>query len=257
MSLIEHRLNKYLTDPTIDEANSLISIATSPARFDTQTELRNHLQEGSLLNIGLIGSKALSVPCGDYMVMATNAGHTMLVPIKATDKELFASMEDHYDILTPNLINNWNKVEKVLSEEEDPSRRIGGPVPNGIDMSTVDRTPLARAMEERGMTETELANICGVDVPAISRILRKPKDTAGDPGGRNPSMELASKICAALRLDPQAAFPDFFKVDGGHAARETPGNAGSGGGAKRFGASSNRAGGHKGATDSGASEGSW
>jgi hypothetical protein len=44
----------------------------------------------------------------------------------------------------------------------------------------------------------------------ISRLLRTPKDVQGDPGGRNPSIGLASRISKALRVPVEALFPDIF-----------------------------------------------
>jgi len=88
---------------------------------------------------------------------------------------------------------------------------------------------MLRAMEQQNHTVTSLADAVGVDPPAVSRLLRTPKDRQGDPGGRNPSIGLASRIANELRMDVEALFPDIFgvpKQDLG--ARETPGNRGSG-----------------------------
>jgi transposase-like protein len=141
-------------------------------------------------------------------------------------------------VLTRDLLANWNRLERTLAEyappgqsqqsqagleqeqpeagemtdraEEEADANAAHEFRNSIDHSSVDRETIARAIEDRGYTVTSLAQELGVDPPAISRILRKPKDTQGDPGGRNPSMGLASEICRVLRLDPTAAFPDIF-----------------------------------------------
>lgn len=236
----------------LSEVKSVIATSRSPARFDSQAELQEHLVEGNLLNINTLGSKALAIPSGEYVVWVTDTGNTMLVPTQLQTKrgDVFPRFEQSYEVLTKRLVDNWNKVERVLAEEmspeeyqeqknnqeheneqerEEPPKHSGGrEFTSTIDMSTVDRTPIARAMQERGISVTELAAQCGVDPPAISRILREPQDVPGDPGGRNPSMGLASKICSVLRLDPKAAFPDFFRFDTRHHAREQPGNRGSG-----------------------------
>jgi transcriptional regulator with XRE-family HTH domain len=94
----------------------------------------------------------------------------------------------------------------------------------------VDRSPMLRAMEQQGHTVTSLANAVGVDVPAISRLLRTPKDRQGDPGGRNPSIGTASAIANTLKLNVEALFPDLFSGQSGTDAgpRDQPGNRGSG-----------------------------
>jgi len=249
-SLVDKINARFVNDADVGE---LISKARSAARFDSQQEFANHLFEGSLLNVSVIGSKALSVPCGEYMVWMTDAGHTVLFPTgKSSDREVFENNREHYEVQTRDLMANWNKIERVLAEDSsqddyfeneqddelededdnefedgDPDEDKANEFTSKIDASTVDRTPIMRAMQDRGYTVTSLADEVGVDPPAISRILRTPKDVQGDPGGRNPSMGLASQICNALRIDPTSAFPDIFSADK-YEARNSPGNVGSG-----------------------------
>lgn len=224
-------------DKTLLEFDDLLR--SSINGFSSKEELKNHLVEGSLLNVGVLASKALSIPCGEYMVWMTDAGHTMLVPTNSVggDKEVFEGSTQQYDIFTNTLLQNWNKLSNTITESdnkplEDQQQKTKDQDEEGISMSidasTVDRKPILRAMEDRGFTVTSLADAVGVDPPAISRILRTPKDRQGDPGGRNPSMGLASQICTALRLDPTAAFPDIFGDKSKYKPRSTPGNRGSG-----------------------------
>lgn len=249
LTLAEKINAHFIPDQDLLEANQLIVGSRSPHRFDSPREFANHLVEGSLLNISVIGSRALSVPCGEYMVWLTDAGHTMLVPTAARtgSNEVFENTQDHYEVQTRDLMANWNRIERVFSEdsqkmgenhqnneenlqepeEGDPEEGQADEFVSKVDDSTVDRTPILRAMEDLGYTVTSLADEVGVDPPAISRILRTPKDVQGDPGGRNPSMGLAAQICNALRIDPTAAFPDIFTTDK-YEARQTPGNTGSG-----------------------------
>ena len=243
---LSDKLNSRLSiDPAVHEIDELFRIAISNGSFSSQNDLHSHLTEGALLNVGILASKALSVPCGDYMVWMTDAGHTMLVPVAESQKkpkEVFENTSDQYDIFTSVLLQNWNKLEKTLNEDEQPEQFRDQHddddqknIPSTVDTSTVDRTPLLRAMEDHGLTVTELAKRCGVQAPAISRLLREPKDTQGDPGGRNPSIGLASRICTVLGSSPTALFPDIFKATSGSEARDTPGNRGSGGGVERSG----------------------
>lgn len=83
-----------------------------------------------------------------------------------------------------------------------------------IDSETVDRSNLQQAMEKNDLTVTKLAERTGVQPPAISRLLRTPKKTAGgdrDPGGRNPSITVAADIARQLNTSVEILFPDLFK----------------------------------------------
>lgn len=245
LTLAEKLNYRLANDPILPELDVLYKTATSPGRFYSQDDLQKHLTEGALLNVGVLASKALSIPCGDYMVWMTDAGRTMLVPVSDVQKtnEVFEHTTDQYDIFTNTLLQNWNKLERTLTEDDmkhvvdanemevDQGEEKEGPeneIRSNVDVSTVDRMPILRAMQDRGHTVTSLATAVGVDPPAISRILRTPKDVQGDPKGRNPSMGLASQICSELRLDPTAAFPDIFGSHSRYEPRNTPGNRGSG-----------------------------
>lgn len=249
---IAARINDF--DSTLTEFNSLLDIGTSRYRFDSSKDFAAHLAEGALLNVSVLASKALSVPCGEYMVWMTDAGHTMLVPTtqRTNPREVFEQSREQYEVMTRDLLTNWNRIERVLTEtygsnagnlqqggneqnleppegtEGDEDEGRAGEFRNTIDMTSVDRPTIANAMKDRGHTVTSLAAEVGVEPPAISRILRKPKDTQGDPGGRNPSMGLASEICSVLRIDPTAAFPDIFNPQSSYQPRNQPGNDGSG-----------------------------
>lgn len=202
---LDRRLNTIAIE---EEVNTIIDTLFSNNGFDNISEFRNYLTEGALLNINVLASKALSIPSGQYMVWATDAGTTMLVPCKTTNREVF---ENHRTetIHTSRLMQQWNKINKILAESEDDESTDG--IPQRIDMSTVDRDPFARAMERQGHSETSLADAVGVNVSSISRLLRKPKSGHGDPGGRNPSINLAAKIGNELKSEVESLFPDIFK----------------------------------------------
>jgi hypothetical protein len=245
----------FREDPIVSELDAMVDAITDAGlrRFNNVRDFKRHLSEGALLNINQMGSRALSIPCGEYMVMTTDAGHTMLVPIGTTEnyREVFEGKADEFEILTPKLMGNWHNVERVLAEyaeteksyenpnfetmepekggEEDDQKRHGE-FKSKVDPADIDRSEMLRAMQQRGHTVTSLADATGVDVPAISRLLRTPKPRTGDPGGRNPSIGLASKIANTLRMDVEALFPDIFGVPKQPelGPRKTPGNRGSG-----------------------------
>lgn len=249
---IKTKLDRLFTDdPVTEEFGTLLDGSLSPSRFDNKGQLADYLCEGALLNISRIASKALSVPSGEYMVWVTDVGHTMLVPTqnKTAYSEVFEGLQDQYEILTPNLLQHWSGVERVLSEEQEPGMQFGSdsgseasksggedgettgasPIQSRVNPGDIDRPPMLRAMEDRGFTVSSLAQAAGVQPPAISRLLRTPKERQGDPGGRNPSMGLAATISQLLRMDPTALFPDIFGASGQDMqARQQPGNRGSG-----------------------------
>lgn len=243
-NILLNKLNEALSIEHDDTVDDILERSMSYYRFDNQQEFENYLSEGSLLNVSVLASKALSIPNGEYLVWVTDTGHTMLVPTAARNqgpKEVYEQNRDGYEVLTKDLMRNWNKLERTIAEntntdnknndnknsDNSDSKNNDGGFTTAIDKSTVDRTPIMRAMEDRGYTVTALAQAVGVDPPAISRILRVPKNVQGDPGGRNPSMGLASQICNILRIDPTAAFPDIFAADN-YEPRNNPSNRGSG-----------------------------
>ena len=259
ISLADKLNNLFLEEPDqiVEEFDMLIDASMSLARFDNQSELASHLTEGALLNINTLGAHALSVPAGEYLVWVTDVGHTLLVPTqdKKAYSEVFGEFKISYDVLTPTLLNNWPKIERVLKEEEPPPESNGEEsneaddteMPKGqriqsrVNPADIDRPPILRAMEDRGHTVTSLARAVGVQAPAISRILRTPKKKQGDPGGRNPSIGLAAKISSVLRMDPTALFPDIFGA-ARYEPRKSRKNRGSG--MKNAAAGSMRKGGH-------------
>lgn len=234
-----------------EDIDTMIDVSGSLSAFRDKTELEKYLSEGSLLNVSTLASKALSIPSGGYMVWASDNSNTMLVPTKPLlAQEVFEGYADQYELFTPDLLNNWHTIGKIIAEDEDmpdfgeseepESEPESEPEADGddsddgdfkssIQMGTVDRTPIVRAMEQHGHTVTSLADAVGVDPPAISRILRTPEETEGDPGGRNPSIGLAAKIANELRADAEALFPDIFGTPNSDLqARDQPANRGSG-----------------------------
>lgn len=225
---IEHQINSRLSDQTIliDEMLDLTSNG-----FDSLKSLDNHLHEGAILNVGKLASKALSIPSGEYMVWTTDPGHTMLVPTSSLSQstEVFESSGNSYELFTHQLRNSWNLLgNTILEADDDDDDDDEYEFVNRVDVGSVDRTPLLRAMEDSGFSVTDLADAVGVQPPAISRLLRMPKDTPGDPGGRNPSIGLASEVCNVLRIDPDAAFPDIFATGRKYRPRKGKANRGSG-----------------------------
>lgn len=223
---LERKIEKKLSNFILESADVLLDLATSGRSFESQADLRSHIVEGAILNVNGLAANNLSIPSGKYVVWANNAKHTTLVPIKFAHKEVFENHQDKYDLFTSNLIRNWNYLERILAEDDE---KDGEEIDSNIDMSTVDRDPIVRSMEQQGHTVTSLAKAVGVLPPAISRILRIPKRTKGDPGGRNPSIGLAARIANELKMNPEALFPDIFgTMRRDLKPRKPPANTGSG-----------------------------
>ena len=225
------RLSERVQEITMLEGfDHLLAAATESNTFSNSQELQSYITEGALVNVNTFGSGVFSIPSGEYMVWLTDAGHTMLVPTDQLTRtpDVFENSEHGFEISTRDMLKTFTGFGRTLTEadeeepekdeerdrERDRDRDEDKPESRdfslAVDASTVDRTPILRAMEDQKFTVTELANQCGVDPPAISRILREPQPGPGDPGGRNPSIELAAKICAILSMDPRSAFPDIF-----------------------------------------------
>ena len=231
--MMTDKKSKTILEKLISRLDEEIAEEFDPAcQFNNKEEFTQYITEGTLLNVSRVGAKALSIPCGEYVVWANDAGHTMLVPLNTMkpDQEVYSEME-HYDVLTPNLLNNWNKVNRTLAEhggilEDEPysatqEKTTGSPgeerdeeglFRSRINDATVDRHALARAIKASGKSEQEIADEAGVDKSTISRWLRVPKTGAKkDPGGRNPGMANFGKLLKVLPgLDAQQAIPDIL-----------------------------------------------
>lgn len=208
------RLNEESMAASFDR---LLTASTKPGTFANSKDLKSYLTEGALLNVTAFGSQAFSIPAGEYMVWMTNSNNTMLVPTKNQPNEVLESRGAQYEIFTKDMLANPLGFAQTLDENfgmspfsEADEDEDGGEFISNVDEESVDRTALLRAMQTKELTETELADRLGVHVSAVSRLLRKPQKGPGDPGGRNPSMKLAGRLCKELNIDPGIAFPDIF-----------------------------------------------
>lgn len=247
------KISKAVTeDRIVEDFNLLLSNSIARSSFNSKSELEEYLTEGAMLNVNSFGSKVLSIPSGEYMVWLTDAGHTMLVPVDASQakKDVFENAGETIELFTKDLLKAFVGVGKTLAEadnkddtsdnkdeqdkdEQDKENERSGKFRLNVDRSDIDRTSILHAMEDLGITETELADRVGVDTPAISRILREPTPGPGDPGGRNPSIGLAARICSVLSMDPRSAFPDIFTRDKRQKPKATKANRASGSGTGR------------------------
>jgi transcriptional regulator with XRE-family HTH domain len=207
------KLNSRLNNSIHEELDTIIDIAGSLNSFKSPQEFKSGFAEGSVLNVTKIAANALAIPSGNYMVWATNRSTTTLIPTDGFGR----SMTEGYSVRTPKILENWAVIQKPLmerasSKKKKRKKKQEDGVSAEIDMSTVDRSEIALALEKQGFTVTDLADACGVDPSTISRIMREPKTGGKDPGGRDPSVGLAAKIATFLRIDVESLFPDLFDV---------------------------------------------
>ena len=222
----------------IAEIDGLLEFARHPGRFDSTNEFKQHLREGALLNIGVVASKALSMPQGEYAVWTTDAGHTVLVPTNTPKTgDVVTHETPQYELHTKHLLGTWNRISRTIAEGEfgqqaspdkstkdderksrqqdhydsAPAEQPDGPYTFG---KKVARTELWQAMKDRNMGDTELADAVGVDKSTISRLLRKVNQGQDEPGGRNPSAELAMKISRVLGVPIDLVMPPESELIG-------------------------------------------
>jgi DNA-binding XRE family transcriptional regulator len=219
MSMIDKKISARLevhTERSIVE--ELIDNATSSKRFDSVDDLLGYIAEGAILTVGEIASESLGIRPGQYLIWQCDDEVTTLTDMAATTKK---------KINTDSLLQSYTSLSKNITEESEDSDKEPE-FSLAIDRDTVDRTSLLAGMERSGHTVTSLAKAVGVDPPAISRILRKPRKGRTDPGGRNPSLGLAAQVCDELKVPVTKAFSDIFGKKSEYKPKSVKGNSQSG-----------------------------
>ena len=219
MSMIDKKISARLevhTERSIVE--ELIDNATSSKRFDSVDDLLGYISEGAILTVGEIASESLGIRPGQYLIWQCDDEVTTLTDMAASTKK---------KISTDSLLQSYTSLSKNITEESEDSDKEPE-FSLAIDRDTVDRTSLLAGMERNGHTVTSLAKAVGVDPPAISRILRKPRKGRTDPGGRNPSLGLAAQVCDELKVPVTKAFSDIFGKKSEYKPKSVKGNSQSG-----------------------------
>ena len=218
MSLIDKKITARLSnDVGTGNVDELIENALSPYRFDSADQLTSYLIEGASIRVGQIAAEALSIRPGHFLIWDADDDTVVLYDIEE---------EKQSRVHTSALAEQYQALRMVVNEEDgqdvEPEFNLT------IDRDTVDRTALLAGMERSGHTVTSLAKAVGVDPPAISRILRKPKKGRTDPGGRNPSLGLAAQVCDELKVPVTKAFSDIFGRKSEYKPKQVKGNSQSG-----------------------------
>jgi len=116
------KISKAVTeDKIVEDFNLLLSNSIARSSFNSKSELEEYLTEGAMLNVNSFGSKVLSIPSGEYMVWLTDAGHTMLVPVDASQakKDVFENAGDTIELFTKDLLKAFVGVGKTLAEADN------------------------------------------------------------------------------------------------------------------------------------------
>lgn len=98
---------------------SMMRLGLSKSSFRSQRHFRDHLTEGAMLNINVMASNCLAIPEGQYMVWNTDKDATVLVPIDTMSNNELVTKEQKQEIVTRDLLNNWNKISRILGEDDD------------------------------------------------------------------------------------------------------------------------------------------
>lgn len=197
--LLESKLAEVDTylDDSAQEIRDLLAHATSPARFDSLLALQEHVTPGALLNVNSFVSQAITIPAGEYVVWSTNNDRTVLMPTgtKTVGEEL-VSVPQTYELHTRKLLGFWDKLERVIGEDDWRGKRPGRIHP-------LDRK-VASAVTSSGKSQEEIADAMGVDPSTVSRWM-----TDDEKAGRTPTLAHAGQMADLVGADPDAVFREL------------------------------------------------
>lgn len=190
-------------DEVMDELDTMLALAESGLGFSSKREFSEHLSEGTLLNVNVLSSRSLLIPCGEYLVSAIDDRQAVLVPTSEA-VEIHKEAYSGHEILKNDLLNSWNSLERVVSE-----RMLGQPEPqqappksattatsepedgteDGTEKSKDEKskdyaTNLEELFSTMPITQAELAKGIGVAEPSIGRWMAP----EGHPSHRTPTV---------------------------------------------------------------------
>lgn len=116
------KLSKMIGIPVSEDTSDILTmmkLAASNNSYSSQKQFKSNLSEGLLLNVTTMASNALSIPAGQYVVWATDANSTMLVPTMEAmgrQRDVVTDRPSRQEVMTHDLVGCWNKVERVIGE---------------------------------------------------------------------------------------------------------------------------------------------
>lgn len=223
-------LQDALMEQQDNEVAEMIRLSESIGRFDGSDELGEFLCEGVMLNINTMAAQSLLIPPGKYMVTVHDAGHSVLVPLPSMDEDV-TTLPKSYDIVTDKLIGVWNKLERVLGEDEervadddDFERKMRNKTvfntkePGRIH--PIDQQ-VASSYSTTAMDQDEIASELGVHPSTVSRW-----KTKGKKSGRTPTLSHALELAHMTGVPVDAMLGN--KTHNKGVARKKTGGSGGG-----------------------------
>lgn len=184
------RLDSLIPEQDTSDIDLLIETASNPkVHFNSKADLQNYISEGVLLNVNKLSSKALSIPCGEYMVMNVGSEHSVLVPVVKSE-EVHQEAADKYEIATKDLYHTWNKLEKALFERQE--------APKKDEPRMKDATDLDDLFDSLPRSNADLAADIGVAEPSIGRWTAP----VGSDSHRTPTVRHIKKISDMTGIGP-------------------------------------------------------
>lgn len=202
-----------ITEDVRNTLDTMLSIAKSITRFDSKSEFNSCLTEGLMLNINTLAANSLLIPPGEYVVWMANPADdsAMLVPVSnvQAESELYINPKQ-YEVHLSKLSGCWNKLERVIGEEDEKRGEEGNDAKNKKydelkkhsekSRSTVFQsqhpgrihpldTNVVNAIEASSKSQSEIADELGVDKSTVSRWT-----TDHSTGGRTPSLKNAGEF---------------------------------------------------------------
>ena len=212
--LLEEKLASLDPIQEGSEIDLLMEMAYSDASFSSLKDFKEYIVEGVLLNVNKLSSKALSIPCGEYMVLNIGEENAVMVPTKPA-QEIHRENDSKYEVATKDIIQAWNKLEKsrtVLEFEQEPTVK--------------NATNLEDLFEKLPRTNAELANDIGVAEPSIGRWTAP----AGSSSHRTPTVKHIKAISDMTGVGPCRILQMALNQLSGGTKQKKNTKSGSGGG---------------------------
>lgn len=216
--VLEAKLGELTPIQEDSELDLLFEMANSAHKFDSKADLQKYISEGVLLNVNKLSSKALSIPCGEYMVLNVGEEYAVMVPTH-TAPEIHKESDNKFEVATKDVLQAWNKLERPrVMLEFDNAQPEGGALKNATNLDDLfSKLPRSNA---------ELADDIGVAEPSIGRWTAP----AGSESHRTPTVLHIKKIADMTGIGPCRVLQMALNQLSGGTKQKKNTRSGSGGG---------------------------